>query len=314
MKKCAFIYNPESGKIKNQKNIEETINLLNKNDYEVFMYPTEYREHAVKIVSTLSNDIDLIVGCGGDGTLNEIVRGNLERKNTILMAHLPGGTTNDVGYMYGYTKNWLTNLQLLVNGTKKNIDVCMINDRPFVYVACIGNYVDVAYNTPRDVKKKYGRIGYIINALNEFKESLKLYKATYRVNGEEVTGKFSFIFISNTSRMGGFNNIYTDIKLDDDQFEVAFCSMKNKAELVAAIPQLLTVGVKNVKGVKFYRTNKLEIEFNEVPDLSWCIDGEELKDKSKKFVFSINKRINMLLPRKNIVKLFKNVEGELHND
>ena len=310
MKSCAFIYNPESGKVKSQKNIEQVIKMFNQYDYSVKCFPTKYREHAVKLAASVKN-VDLILSCGGDGTLNEIVRGNLKRNKTVLMAHLPAGTTNDVGHMYGYTNNWYTNLQLLLTGTKKNIDVCMINKRPFVYVACIGNYVDVAYNTPRDLKKKYGKLGYVIKALNELKGELKLYKATYKVNNEVVTDEFSFIFISNTSRIGGINNIYDDVKLDDNEFEVIFCNLKNKAELASVIPQILTTKIKNLKGVKYYRTDKLEIEFEKSPKISWCIDGEEMKHRKKKFVFSVNKRINMLLPKKNIVKLFKNIENEL---
>ena len=42
---------------------------------------------------------------------------------------------------------------------------------------------------------------------------------------------------------------------------------------------------------------------------SWVIDGEEFKHETCEFNFSINKDINMLVPTKNVVKLF-NTLGE----
>lgn len=307
MKKCAFIYNPESGKTNSKKDIDKIVELLEINGYNTLLCPTEYKGHAIKIVEELE-DVDLLISCGGDGTLNEVVTGNLHRKKKLLLGHLPTGTTNDVGAMYGYTKNLVTNLQLLLKGVVKNIDVCLINDQPFVYVACIGNYVDVAYNTPRDLKKKFGRFGYIINAINEFKSDIKKYKLTCEIDGKVYSGEYSFVFISNTSRIGGFNNIYDDVKLDDDMFEVVLVSVFNKAQLAMTMTSVLTSDINKVKGVTYFKTNKFSISFGDVPTESWCVDGEELKHNDKKFNFTINKKINMLVPHKNIVKLFKNIE------
>ena len=42
-----------------------------------------------------------------------------------------------------------------------------------------------------------------------------------KVDGKEYEGSYSFIFISNSSRIAGQPDIYYDIKLDDNLFEVA---------------------------------------------------------------------------------------------
>lgn len=307
MKKCAIIYNPESGRPKDKKDIVSLPSLLTANDYETILCPTKGPKDATNIIKNLSNDTDLVICCGGDGTLNEGVTGNLLRDKKILMAHIPVGTVNDVGSMYGFTKNMMVNAQMLINGTVKNIDVCLINEKPFVYVACIGSYVDVSYNTPRELKKKYGRLGYFFNALNELKDSVKLFDISYEINGETKEGTYSFIFVTNTSRMGGFNNIYSDIKLDDDMFEVILISAKTKPELIKIASIILTSQVKNMPGVEYYKTNNFKVKFKTTPP-SWVIDGEEYTHNTNEFTFTINKEINMLLPKKNIVKLFKEME------
>jgi len=307
MKKCAVVYNPESGKPKDKKDIGSLPSILEVNGYECIMCPTKGPKDAVKIINQLPDDTDLVICCGGDGTLNEGVTGNLSRDKKILMAHLPVGTVNDVGNMYGFTKNMIINMQMLLSGTVKNIDVCLLNEKPFIYVACVGSYVDVSYNTPRALKKKYGRLGYIFNALTELKDKVKLFDLTYEVDGKTVSGTYSFVFVTNTCRIGGFNNIYSDVKLDDNMFEVAICTAKSKAELLLIGSKIITGEIKNMHGLEYYRTNNFKVKFDKVPP-SWVVDGEEFSHNSKEFTFTINKEINMLLPRKNVVKLFSNLE------
>ena len=51
----------------------------------------------------------------------------------------------------------IKNLEMLLQGVRKKVDVCYVDDTPFVYVACLGDYIDMAYSTPRSLKKKYGK-------------------------------------------------------------------------------------------------------------------------------------------------------------
>ena len=46
------------------------------------------------------------------------------------------------------------------------------------------------------------------------------------------------------------------------------------------------------------------MKFAEKPKKNWCIDGEMLNDDSTKFEISIDKNIQMMIPKKNIDKLF----------
>lgn len=307
MKKCVVIYNPESGRPVDKKHLKELPGILELNGYEAIMSPTKQAKDATRIVSELDDDIDLVICAGGDGTLNEGITGNLMRKKKLVIAQLPVGTMNDVGTMYGYTKDMIVNAQMLLSGTEKNVDVCMINDIPFVYVACIGSYVDVSYNTPRKYKKKYGRLAYIFNAIHEFTGKVKLFDLEYEIDGVKKSGIYSFVFITNTSRMGGISHIYNDVKLDDDMFEVLMITAKTKVELIHLATKILAGEVKNMPGLEYYKTNNLVVRFKDVPN-SWVLDGEEYKHDTKEFKFSINKDMYMLVPKKNIVKLFSNLE------
>lgn len=305
MKKCVMIYNAKSGKNKSNDLLSKFDEIIEQYGYDLEIIYTQRKGHAINIVKELDDDIDLVIAAGGDGTFNEVITGNLKRDKKLLISQLPLGTTNDVGTMYGYNSDYINDLQMLLNGTVKNIDICMINGRPFTYFAGMGNFLNVTYETPRKLKEKYGRIGYIIYGVRELKGKLKMYDIGYKVNDETHFGKYSFIFITNSSRIAGVNNIYPDVKLDDNKFEVLFCNVKSKIELIKTLYLFRTRDVRKIPNCEYYETDNLEITFEEMPG-AWCLDGEELKHNKNKFKFTINKEVNMLVPNVNLDKLFIN--------
>ena len=305
MRKCVVIMNPESGKVKKIDNKKDFYDVLRKYGYDAEIKYTKHKGNAIEIVNNLENDIDLVISAGGDGTLNEVVTGNSLRKKKLTLANLPMGTTNDVANMYGYTKNYLKNLELLLSGKEKKIDVCYINNTPFIYVACLGDYIDMAYNTPRELKKKYGKIAYILYGLKQLRNKINTYDVKYKIDGEVFHGRYSFFFITNSSRIAGLNDVYDDIKLDDNMFEVAFANIKNKKDMLKMFFLINNMDVKEIPGITYHQANNLEIEFLNGPKTSWCIDGEEYNSPQTHFIFRVKQEMKMKMPKKNIKKLFE---------
>ena len=310
MMKCVLLYNPNSGKLSNRNEVKRIYKILENYGYDTEIVYTEYRGHAKEIVKKLK-DVDLLLCAGGDGTLNEVISGNIERKKPILLSHLPLGSVNDVAHMYGMNNNNIRNLVLLLNGVQKNIDVCLINNNPFVYVACIGAFVDISYATPRKLKEKYGKMAYVLYGIKQLKQKLQSYNIKYTVDGVEYTGNYSFIFITNTNHIGGVSikNIYDDVKLDDNMFEVLMCDIKNGWDIFKAVHYLKKRDLNDIPGFTYLKTNNIKIEFDQVPP-SWCLDGDELPHNEKVFEIKVNKDNYMLIPSKNIDRLFENGEEE----
>lgn len=305
MRKCVIIMNPASGKKRKIDNFKDFYDISRKYGYDTEIIFTKAKHDATRIVKELDNDVDLVISAGGDGTLNEIVTGNSERLKKLMLADLPMGTTNDVGKMYGLNKSVYQNLEKILMGKPKKIDVCYINNSPFIYVACLGDYIDMAYNTPRELKKKYGKIAYIMYGLKQLRNKINRYDIRYKVNGKTYEGKYSFIFITNSSRVAGVSDIYYDVKLDDNRFEVALADIKTKKDMLKMLVLISTIDVKDIPGITYYRTNNFDIEFLNVPKTSWCIDGEEYRTDAKKFHFEVEQNMTMLMPNERIKKLFQ---------
>jgi len=306
MKKCTMIINPNSGRYHKKFNILKIKNIFKKYDYEISIVFTEYQGHAQKLVETI--DSDLIVSVGGDGTFNEVMTGNFKRKDKILLAHIPLGTANDIGAMYGYGLSFYRNIELLLKGKIKKIDICTINDRPFTYVAALGKFTNISYETPRSLKKKFGYFAYLIEGLKELKSTPNLYNINYKIDNQTYEGSFSCILISNANRIAGINNFYENIKLDDNKFEVLFCEIDNKKDILRSLYQLKDGDISTCEGFKFYKTNNLSMKFKDKLFKNWSVDGEELKDNTKNFEIKIIRNVKILIPRKNINKLFLDKE------
>lgn len=133
-----------------------------------------------------------------------------------------------------------------------------------------------------------------------------MYDISYEINGEKYRGLFSLVLISNANHIAGIKNVYKDVKLDDDKFEVVFCNLKGKKDILKTLYFLTLYDSTNVPGVYFYRTNNIKLKINNAEDETWCIDGEKLeKSEDNKYNIKITKNIQILIPNKNVNKLFE---------
>ena len=309
MKKCVIIYNPNSGKNLRKDFLSIFVDLLLDKDYIPEVRFSKYKGHITEIVKDL-NPVDLVISVGGDGTFNESMTGNLMRKERLLLAHIPVGTTNDVGVMFGYGKDIIQNIKMLLDGVEKEIDICTINDRPFVYVAGFGKFMNVPYETSRNLKKKYGHMAYIIEGFKEFIHKTRLYDITYTVDGEEYSGLYSFGIISNATRVAGIKGFIKDVKLDDNKFEVLLCNITRKKDIVRSLYYLTTSDITKVPGFYFHKVSSMKIKFKDKQKRNWCIDGEELDDNKNTYEIKVKRNIRLLIPKKNINELFDNLKSK----
>ena len=303
MKKCVVIYNPNSGKNIKKDFLAAYLDILMEYDYDPEIIISKYKGHITKIVSEL-RFVDLVITLGGDGTFNEAMNGNFLRKERLLLAHIPLGTTNDIGAMLGYGKDPIHNLRLLLEGETRKMDICCVNGKPFVYVAGFGKFMNVPYETSRELKKKLGYLAYLVEGFKEFRNTTKLYELSYQIDDEVYHGLYSFMIVSNANRIAGINNFYNDVKLDDGKFEVLFCNLTRKKDILKTLYYLKTNDITKVPGFYFHKTDNLKVTFKKRVS-SWCVDGEKLEEDIKEYNITVKKDVEIMMPSKNTNNLFQ---------
>lgn len=96
-----------------------------------------------------------IVVSGGDGTLNEAVKGLMEfdADKRPCLGYIPAGTTNDFASTLELPKSIAKSSDIAVNGVPFKCDIGKFNSTTFNYVAAFGAFTDVPYDTPAGSKK-----------------------------------------------------------------------------------------------------------------------------------------------------------------
>ncbi len=301
-KSCLIIYNPRSGKGKVKEKIDIYEKILKDNGYIVDIVGTKGMGYATEAVVEAEYH-DIVFAVGGDGTLNEVVRGNLMRQKKLTICPLPSGTCNDVATMLGYGSDPLKNMELVLSGEVCNMDICTINNTPFVYVVGMGKFMNIPYETKSADKRKAGYLAYLKDGIKEALDKLRRYKAEITIDGKKMDGLYSLIMISNSDHVAGMDRFHKDVCLNDGEMEILLCQAKTKGQFIKNF-LFLFLG-KETDLITSLKAKEVHIKLIDKPAKRWCIDGEKYEYSGDTFVIKANKKMNMLVPSKNAKKLFK---------
>jgi len=197
--RIAFIINPISG-VKNKKKIEQLIlKMFKVPDYSVVIVKTGYPEHAKKLAAELaSENYDVIVAVGGDGTLNEVSAGLINTQS--ILGLVPCGSGDGLARHLKISKNPKKALERIKNVDIHYIDMVVINETSFINVAGIGFDAYVAHNFAKCNKR--GFFSYIKQILKQY-ISYKPFEATISCNrGNTIKRKAFLIEFANSSQFG----------------------------------------------------------------------------------------------------------------
>lgn len=295
MKKLLFIFNPISGKAKLRNKLFEIIEFYTSHGYLATLYPTQKSGDGRNLLVQLDETFDLIVCCGGDGTLNEIVSGVLVSGNKTTIGYIPAGSTNDFSRSIGVPFSVEDALEITCSGIPYNIDVCRFNNHYFIYVAGFGTLANVSYTTPQKMKNTLGYLAYVLEGIKSLSE-LQSYFLTIKYDGEIVNGEFIIGLITNSFSVAGFKNPNSAMTtLNDGLFEVLLIrTPQNILELQSIITALVSERFES-KHILCFQASHIEIESE---PMEWTFDGEYGGKYEKADVNIVEKAIKLLVPSK----------------
>lgn len=272
MKKMLFIYNPRAGKSAIRGNLSNILEELEMLDYEMMVHPTRAVQDAARYVETEGYRFDMIVCCGGDGTLDEVVTGMQKAGLDIPLGYIPAGSTNDFAHSLGIPKHMRMAAKAIVEGSVFPCDVGKLNDDYFVYVAAFGVFTDVSYKTSQEWKNALGHLAYLLEGARSL-SNVKSWQMGFESEECSGSGKFLYGMITNSNSVGGLKGITgRDVTLNDGMFEVTLIRDPgvNIIEWPLMINALLT-GEKHSHIISF-KTSRVEFFCEE--SVPWTRDGE----------------------------------------
>lgn len=293
--KLLLIVNPCSGKAKMKAELLNVVNIFSNAGYSVTVYPTKERADATRRAAEVKQDeFDLIVVCGGDGTLNEVITGVMTSKINVKLGYIPAGTLNEWSSGLNISKDIKTAAKDIVNGRVILLDIGKFDDKYFSYTASFGAFTSASYSAPQDVKNVLGQAAYVFEGLRSL-GNIKPVHLKVVADDREIEGDFLFGAISNSMSVGGiikFDNKV--VKLNDGLFEILL--IRNPDNMLKLQPLLDGIIKKELdrEGMEFFHAKKVEIYGTQ--GMSWTLDGEYAEGKEKIEITNINNAIQMIVP------------------
>ena len=272
MKKMLFIMNPFAGVKRANRHLADILLTFTQAGYEVITHMTLGRGDATAVAREKGKDVDLVVCCGGDGTLNETITGLLSAGADTPIGYIPAGSTNDFAASLKIPTNILKAAQAIVEGEPVSYDVGRFGDRYFSYVASFGAFTRSSYATPQNVKNALGHTAYVLSGITELSQ-IRNEHVKMEIDGQTVEGDFLFGAICNSTSVGGILTLDPkQVDMGDGLFEILLVrAPENLGEIHECI-QALQSQKYNCAMLTFRSAQKVRIFAD--PEMPWTLDGE----------------------------------------
>jgi len=194
-----LVLNPESG---SGDHAPEVHGRANDHGFEV--RETAAAGDAVEFARTAAEGgADLVAAAGGDGTLNEVVRG-IDRADAIddvTFAVVPTGTGNNFAGNVGI-RGIRHAFEVIESGDRRTIDLGYANGQAFIN-SCVGGLTaDASANTSSELKERLGIVAYVLSTLQTVAEfdGMPLHVETSDEIAETWRGDALIVLIGNCRR------------------------------------------------------------------------------------------------------------------
>ncbi|WFA09437.1 YegS/Rv2252/BmrU family lipid kinase [Tissierella sp. Yu-01] len=274
IKSIKFIINPSSGRQAMERKIDVLCKMLLDDGYIVAKYFTEEKYDAMlEAKRTCNSGFDLIVACGGDGTVNEVVKGVMNSERKIPVSILASGTVNDFARYLNLPRTPSDFYKMIKRENLIYIDIGKVNDDYFVNVAAGGLLTNVGYQVQPDMKAILGRMAYYFEGIKELTQQ-NLEPIRVKINSEEYSSQEDILIflVSNSSSIGGFKKLAPEADVLDGLLDVVIIKKSAITDLANIFVNILTGDHINHPNVIYYKTKAVLIESEK--EISIDVDGE----------------------------------------
>lgn len=221
---AVVIYNPRSGahrKRDRSAEVADYIGLLAKRGIRAEPAPTTAPGAATELArQAVASGVGMVVGNGGDGTLNEILQGMVG--SSVPLAILPGGTANVLAHDLKIPTDLAANADMVANGTQRRITIGRVaydanKIRHFFLMAGIGLDATMVRNVRANLKKKIGEGAYLVAGI----EQLIAHTTPFNVEANGRTYQSCFAIVGNSHGYGGGFSLTPKADITSPTFEVS---------------------------------------------------------------------------------------------
>jgi len=286
-----IIVNPISGRGHGEESIPLIEQSLKEGGLDFDLVRTERPWQAAELAQqAVADGFDVVVACGGDGTVNEVVNGLMLAKvsgtGTAVMGVIGVGRGNDFAFSMGVPADIEESCKVLGNNHRRTIDVGHVMgdlypDGFFPEGRYFGNGLGVGFDAvvgfeALKMKRLHGFINYIVATI----KTIFLYfnAPSIRITSDDGESTLSALMVSvmNGVRAGGGFMMAPDAKADDGLFDICIVNEVSRAQMLGLVPLFISGTQAKNEAIQTARTSKITITALNDDVLPAHVDGETL--------------------------------------
>ncbi len=228
--------------------------------------PAEYRltgkrgEAIALAAEAARGGYDVVVGVGGDGTIQEIVNGlvGADGECPAALGVIPGGTGNDFCKMLGYPQDPLGALRIVLGGQVRRFDLGRANGRYFINIAGVGFDAEVAGFLNQRPKRLPGALMYVygvLAVLTRFRPT----RLTIDLGDRTLEQKCLLVSVANGPSHAGGMKMCPDAKPDDGMLDLCVVGDVGRLETLVLLPKVFSGRHTLHPKVKLYTAKRVRI-------------------------------------------------------
>ncbi len=273
---CLMLVNPVAGKIRIKNELFNLMKILTDAGYETSVMFTRADGSTPDLVEKEAPDRDLVVCCGGDGTLNEVIGGliRLDYEKRPVLFYYACGSTNDFATTLKLPRTLNGIKNCILAGRTMDLDVGLVNDsRNFSYIAAFGIFTKASYSPDHKTKNVIGHLAYVLKAAEELGNLRDSYHTVIEHDGGMVEGDYAMVAVSNSTSAGGVLRLKeNEVSLSDGILELLLIKAVPDAGATMAVVDKLLKQQYDGDNVTLIHTTRAHISCGINPP--WTIDGE----------------------------------------
>lgn len=234
---------------------------------------------------------DVIVSCGGDGTLHNVINGVMKSGFNPIVGILPFGTCNDVARTLGIPHNLDKALDCILRLNTTSYDLMFDGEKYITYSMATGYLTKSTYSASNKAKRRFGRFAYFLSALRcVFKfDNLPI---TVVCDDERIHGKFAYFMLINGVSAGGFELNKND-KINDSKVTAVLIKRTKWLGSFFTFLKLFLFGLNSIRKSKNSIIKSVEtIEIENHANAPFELDGEKTKFLKKKI--KVNSKLTII--------------------
>jgi len=276
-KRALLLVNPKARR--GGETIDAVVGRLVRGGLDVTIEPFEALPEIARDIVRLRESADLIILCGGDGT---IASGALAVEECGLpLGIMPMGTANDLARTLGIPMDLNQAADVIIAGNTRKIDLGSVNGYAFFNVASIGLSADLATGLDPTLKKRFGRFGYALAAAKVLAKA-RPFTATIREKGDVTKVKTFQIAVGNGRHYGGGNVIEENAEIDDGHLDLYSLELTRVWKLAGLLRSFRSGRHGAWKEVRTAKSDEFEIETRKPMPVN--ADGEIVTQTPARFV------------------------------